>query len=202
MSQPRTPPDVAIRTMPSRLTNEKVMLPPQMASKQLQQPVKKAVIVKNQTSHKSSSPIAPEAPVLPRPSVPVPYRRSVSSCPPNDEHKPLIEAATARQRPNVISIKKMASIKAYRTAEPRSTDAQQPVLLQGQSPINSLIMGEERWIYNIVNQTNEGLLTPCSPESQVAFMPQIPTPPTPPRHSQDKFANMYDNSRTLWLQCC
>ena len=82
----------------------------------------------------------------------------------------------------------MASVKAYRTAEPRSTDTQQPVLLQGQSPINSLIMGEERWIYNIVNQTNEGLLTPCSPESQVAFMLQILTPPMPPRHSQDKFA--------------
>ena len=95
MSQPRTPPAVAMRAMPSCLTNEKVMPLQQMASKQLQQPVKKAVIVKNQMSHKSSSPIAPEVPMLPRPSVPVPYRCSVLSCLPNDEHKPLIEAATA-----------------------------------------------------------------------------------------------------------
>ena len=129
MSLLKTPPTVYIQAAPSWLANGKARPPLPVASKQLQQPVKKAVIVKKQTSPMTSPPAIPAKPALPK-------------------HVPL----------------------------------------QGQSPISSEIMGKERQGHN-VNKITKTLLTPCSPEIHVAFMPQTPTPPTPPRHLHNKSAS-------------
>ena len=81
----------------------------------------------------------------------------------------------------------MSRLAKAAAVELHSANAQQLAPLQIQCPDKA---GEERWIYNIINKTNEGLLMPCSPEHQMVFTLPIPTLPMPPHHSHDEPVSM------------
>ena len=151
----------------------------------MRRPRDKVDVNKKKTSVLIRSPIQPAAPMLHKPLAPIMPRRSIPLRPPNGERKLLVEAAAAQWKPNIVSIEQITGVKTYQAAavELHSANAQQLAPLRIQCPDKA---GEERWIYNIVNEMNKGLLTPCSPGSQMVPILPISTPLSSPHHLPDK----------------